>query len=188
LPLFNGQISLLVAVKILRAFFCSIGAGKIIEIKAPGFQLVLADPALSFRIQGYKDTSVPAQDIVYVPYVINVIAVQSVIIGDTAGIGTKFFIDPSLERRLAFKTKFFLRRGHFLNRLQTNINDYKRLSYDWGTFYATPCTASANKQTWQTTKLLNNQKTINHYEKHEKQRAIDRKIGQRPGSKNLQQK
>jgi hypothetical protein len=110
---------MLITVKVLRPFTRGVGAGEVTEIESTPFKLVVADFVLTGGIHAHEYSSVLSQNVVDIPDIGGVVAVQSIIERNAASIRTEFFINPASEWRAAFKAGSFRLRGHLIIRLQT---------------------------------------------------------------------
>ena len=73
-----------IAVEVLRSFTCLVGAGEMVEIESPGFEVVAADFVFSCGIHAYQDPPVLSQDVVDIPDITGVVAVQTVVESNAA--------------------------------------------------------------------------------------------------------
>ena len=75
---------MLVAIVVLRPFPRLVRTRKMGEVKSAGLQLVIADFVLPGRIHAHQDPPVLSQDVVNVPDITCVVAVQPIVKGDAA--------------------------------------------------------------------------------------------------------
>jgi hypothetical protein len=102
----DWKIALLVAIITNRTVFCDVSVGEISKIKS----LFAESPAVNIRfarhVEPCKDSPVFLYQIIDISHVIVFITIETIVIADTALIGTKFFIRSAFQRIAAFLAVF----------------------------------------------------------------------------------
>jgi hypothetical protein len=94
---FNGQVALIVTIKVLSSVFCAVGAGIVIEVETQTFKLLKPDAVLAPGIQPSEYTPISFQDVVDVPDVIILTAIETIVERGSANIGAEFLVNSSME-------------------------------------------------------------------------------------------
>ena len=88
----------------MSSVFCAVGAGIVIEVKTQTFKFLKPDAVLAPGIQLSEYTPISFQDVVDVPDVIILTAINSIVERGSAYIGAEFLVNPSKEWRMALRT------------------------------------------------------------------------------------
>jgi len=99
----EGQVALLITEIILAAFLGAVNIGKMIEVETFFHQFLFMHPGFFGFVKALQYPPVLAQDVVDIPDEVGVVAVQLVVIGVAAHVGTEFFVDSSAEFFAAFE-------------------------------------------------------------------------------------